>query len=519
MLSRLKADSRWLLSAMLLVWLCGQSGAAESLERTGTQWSPFIEWALRNESIKGNPFDVSAAATFTHVESGAQRTTPMFFAGGKSWKFRFTGTHPGRWDFTTGSTDPELDGRSGTVTIRSNDDAYGFVTHVGNKWARPFGSDGTPRGLVPQFVMYGHPGTFYGKPDRVDADIRTFIGEHGFTGFHVPVFCRWFDIEHDRANEIPSNDPGPDPRTFEALEMLITKVHAAGGVVHLWEWGDESRRQTPRKWGINGTIDKRLQRYIAARLGPLPGWTMGYGFDLDEWVNEKQLGEWRAHMHKHMGWPHMLGGRHGDPNRGLDHSSAVSWNRRLDYSSFEHHRPNFDVYRASLQAVPGQPAFSEDRFRIRQSKQYRDKDYDEDMTRRGLWHSTMAGGVANIWGRLDNDLAINKGGGASLPYEHPEWIRTWADFFKKRFTLDAEPALELTNGHCLKRRTGEHFVFYREDTNSIQMDLSRMNGDRPAIAVDTLRRYREISLGRLSTKNQTWSAPYKSDWAIAVGSL
>ena len=53
------------------------------------------------------------------------------------------------------------------------------------------------------------------------------------------------------------------------LELLITKVHAAGGLVHIWAWGDEARRWTPVRWGKNGKVDKRLQRYIAARLGPL----------------------------------------------------------------------------------------------------------------------------------------------------------------------------------------------------------------------------------------------------------
>jgi len=73
--------------------------------------------------------------------------------------------------------------------------------------------------------------------------------------------------------------------------------------------GDESRRQTPiRLGGRNGPADRRLQRYIAARLGPMPGWTMGYGYDLDEWAAEKDLREWHAHMHRHFGWPHMLGG-------------------------------------------------------------------------------------------------------------------------------------------------------------------------------------------------------------------
>ena len=63
--------------------------------------------------------------------------------------------------------------------------------------------------------------------------------------------------------------PRPDLRTFDALELLIRKTNAAGGIVHIWAWGDESRRQTPiRLGGKNGPADRRLQRYIAARLGP-----------------------------------------------------------------------------------------------------------------------------------------------------------------------------------------------------------------------------------------------------------
>ena len=509
--------------AMTLVWLAialavpPPAVRAEQLERrTGTQWAPFVQWKLPNKSIDGNPFDLTAIVTFTHESSGESRQTAMFYVGDDRYAFRFAGTRAGQWTFVTKSSDPDLDGRRGAVTIQANEQTLGFVTGSGSKWARQAG-DGRPRAFVPQYVMYGHPGTFHGQAEKIEADIRAFIHQHGFTGFHVPVYCRWFNIEHDRSSGIRSNDPNPDARTFEALELLITKVHAAGGAVHLWAWGDESRRQTPAKWGINGAADRRLQRYIAARLGPLPGWTMGYGFDLDEWVTEEQLGQWRDHMHQQLGWPHMLGGRHGDPNQGLDHSSAVSWNRRTDYASYEHHRPTYDVYVAALAAVPGKPAFSEDRFRIRQSRQYRSKDYTEEMTRRGLWHSAMAGGVANIWGRLDGDLEINMGRGASRPYDHPHWIKTCSKFFEHRFQLDSTPHNGLSDGLCLKRASGGQWLFYRQDAGSIQLDLSAAPGPQPAVAVDTKKPYQEIGLGRLAARQQTWQAPYPSDWAVAVG--
>jgi len=93
--------------------------------------------------------------------------------------------------------------------------------------------------------MYAAPKYFHDNPNKIDTDIKSFLVEHGFNGFHVVGSCQWFDIDKLKSSEI--RVPNPDPRTFEALELLITKVHAAGGMVHLWMWGDEARRWTPRR--------------------------------------------------------------------------------------------------------------------------------------------------------------------------------------------------------------------------------------------------------------------------------
>ena len=500
-------------SAVTTSGVCG----ADLGHRAGRQWRPYLEWNVTNETFEGNPFDLVATVTFVHSESSEKRTTEMFYDGDHTWKFRFTGTRPGNWRLTTSSADPELDGRRGTITVAPNDYAYGFVTHVGNKWARPSGSDGALQAFVPQYVMYDGPAAFYGKPKKIDDDIRTFIVEHGFTGFHVPVFCRWFDLEQERSNAIRASDPNPDHRTFQSLELLICKVHAAGGGVHLWTWGDDQRNMTPARWGINGNVDKRIQRYIAARLGPLPGWTMGYGFDLDEWVKVSELEVWRDYVHAHLGWPHLLGGRPAGPNQGMDHSRSERWNKSLDYASYEHHRPTYEVYAAALEVFPDKPALSEDRFRIRQSSRYASKDYSMETTRQGLWKSAMAGGVANIWGNLigsEGSVDTNRYG--SFPYPKPHWIKTCSEFFRDRFFLDMVRDNSITDGVCLKRLGGECYVFYKEDTTSIRMDLSKMPKAQPAIAVDALKPYHEIDLGQLSPKEHLWNPPYKSDWAIAV---
>ena len=178
-----------LVSSMLFA-VTTEAGADNTLDRTGRQWAPFLEWTVKNPEYTGNPFDVIATATFTHVQSGEKRTTGMFYSGGGVWKFRFTGTRPGRWKFTTFSKQKRLNGLQGVVMIQPNHSGYGFVIGVKDKWARQRGVEGKPDAFVPQIVMYGHPKTFYRKPKQIDADIKTFITQHGFTGFHVPVFCR-----------------------------------------------------------------------------------------------------------------------------------------------------------------------------------------------------------------------------------------------------------------------------------------------------------------------------------------
>ena len=474
-----------------------------------------LEWFVESASWSGNPFDVVAQVTFVHESGAESRTTEMFYVGENRWGFRFTGTRAGTWEFVSSSSDRDLAGLSGRVRVEASPDpgGGGFVSHSGGKWIRT----GTGTAFVPQYVMSVGPQGYAADPGLIGQVVETFVVEHGFTGLQVPVWCRWFDIDEPRCDEL-GGDPSPDPRTFAVLESVIRAVYEAGGVTHLWAWGDDQRGWTPTflPGGINGVVDRRLQRYIAARLGPLPGWTMGYGFDLQEWVTASQLESWRTYMSARMGWPHLLGGRAGGPHSGTDHSPYIDWNEGLDYSSYEHWEPDYDVYRAAMTAIPDQPVFSEDRFRIRQPP--REKDYDMDETRRGLWHSTMAGGVANIWGNeTGSGEGASEGLATSAPYPRPEQIKTWATFFDNRFANDLLPCNTLSNAYCLKTPGSDFYVLYRSATDSIDIDLRSMNVERPAIAVDTREAYLEIDLGVLLPVQHTLALPRSSDWAIAIG--
>ena len=70
---------------------------------------------------------------------------------------------------------------------------------------------------------------------------------------------------------------------------------------------------------------------------------------------------------------------------------------------------------------------------------------------------------------------------------------------------------------CLRSAALQHYIFYREDTEELALGLDAMDGVQPAVAVDTRKPYAEIRIGELDRKRHLWRAPYRSDWAIAVG--
>jgi len=526
-------------------------------QTTGPQWYPCLEWAIKNPSFDGNPFDVEAKVEFTHARSGKSITTSMFYDSGDVWRFRFTGILTGEWSFQTSSDDEDLNGWAGKFNIEKNSNprAHGFITALGNKW----GWQGTEDAFIPQYVMGKDLNHFYDFDKRradeakIDAEIREFIIEHGFTGFHLLGLSRWFGLDGK-----VGKDPNPDPRTYEVVEAILRKVHGSGGACHIWLWGSDSGKTGEGPRHVVGApmneADRRNLRYLAARLGPVPGWTMGYGYDTENlWAPPQELEAWKGFLEARLGWDHFLGARVGfDENgprgpygkdlpkpplnekRNAPIGDAYTAWLGGDYIGYTGYRPLYDRYVEVLEHRPERPSFEEDRFRLRNVKQWLHKDYAPELTVKGLWHSAMAGGVANIWGNLLPDADVL----GSQSYDHGDvhikhLIKTYATFFRdkggfrKDFIRDnsvADPRTGTTEQSepadisvCLRDPARTHYVFYKENCSAIGMNLAEMQGPQRGVAVDAKSRYKEIDLGMLSADKHNWKAPYKSDWAIAVG--
>ncbi len=290
-----------------------------------------------------------------------------------------------------------------------------------------------------------------------------------------------------------------DQKTFDKLKMIITKVYAVGGCTHIWLWGDAQREQTSKSLagGIMGAEEKNLLDEIHKQLNALKGWTMGYGFDLWEWVEENQLKAWHDYLRQKEDWKHLLGAR-ASKNK-LDQIYD-----RLDYSSYEYHKPSYRDLRTMINKRPLKPSFSEDRYRIRTPSKYPQKDYDEEETRTGLWYHTMAGGVAAIWGNLD---------GAG-DYKNKDALKCFSVFWrdKKRFKREMIVDTTLSKAYCLTDYS--NYVFFQEETDKI--DFNFKGRRKRVIAVDTKMKYRELDLGRLRGGQHIFEAPYLSDWVLWI---
>ena len=536
--------------------------------KTVDRYEPFAEWELAYTEAEHEPHDVIATATFRHEEQELVRRSPLFFTGENTWRFRFTGEALGRWDVITAGPGA-LDGcRTSVTVVPAQERQRGFLETDGARWRW----SATGEAHVPQLVMSKRLDSYWtnGTVDHesIEREIQEFIVETGFTGFSKSsIGPQWFDIT-DGSSDTRSYGPDvvPDPRSFAVLEAFLVAAYRAGAHTHLWLWGSDAHRIG---WSHHGGPDgvggemsratRRLYRQVAGRLGPIPGWSIGYGYDLEHWTNAAKLQAWYDQLKGELGgWPHPIGARAdaGDDRSESDVTRSplregrdgIFWTGG-DYIGMYDYRVPYQWYRATraFGEDRSRPVLQEDRFRIRDSDRFFVKDYTPALTRRGLWQSMLAGGVGNIWGNLlpeDDNLgsqpydnhATAELQGVSFEVEEKEAIAAWSEFWIEdgRFRSDFEPVNHLTDdepgetiwderpsgdpvGVAVRSPERRHYVFYRECTDSLRMDLRGMIGTQPAIAVNTITGTR-TDLGTIQPRAyEPLDLPEKADWAVGVG--
>jgi len=530
-------------------------GALPSAEKSARDLGTFrtrvwetLEFTLENTTWAGNPFDLAALVTFRH--SKEVRKTEMFYAGGNTWKFRFTPTRPGAWEFATSSKDPDLDGYRGRILAgpRASRLIKGFLTHVGNKFAIMEEDADHLEGYVYQVFMnqqdfeqqHKHPSRILGNPERVGLVAKYWENtvDNGFSIYFFAVFYSWFKMGALSIEDFPTNtDPAldtPDLDLFRTLEYAIKYAHRRGGRTHIWAWGDNDRKQTPNHLGdgFRGKRHLRLIRYIAARLGPLPGWSMNFGFDTIELPRaERDTAWWARELSRRMGWPHILTSRGwDDPSFGA-YSYAGFGGSPYDLKTSDKGPASYWEIREHLEARKDRPSLYEERhtynrWRCWPSHVPDPERLNETGSRRLIWWEAMAGGMGGFFGHFSE--RFNQYGPFKLEGPcgyHPESLkeafRTYNKFWRNgRLKLSMRPEesrLKGARGYCLVTKDKRHFVFFVEDADSLTVDLRGMPCSAPVTAVDAKAPYREIPKGNLGPGIHTIKLGKVSDWAIAVG--
>ncbi len=559
---------------------CPEPGCVDAACEEAMVWET-VQWTLGNPSYEGNPFDLIAKVIFTHDGTGERRVTEMFYTDDGEWGFRFTGTRTGTWTWESrcdGSmatdVDPDLHGHSGIVEVspQTNPEIKGFLTSVGNKYAEMDADIDDLKGVVFQVYMnqqdfeqqYNHSTRIWDDPASRRLMIEDYWEDaqnNGFDVVFVALFYSWFKqgaLDVDDCNA--ADYEAPDLEVFEALEYVIEYVHVRGGRVHIWAFGDNGRRQTANflPGGVMGAAHQRIMRTIAARLGPLPGWSMNFGFDTNELPDPEGLtSQWAGYLQQRLGWPHLLGARGWqNPMFGLNSYAGFSGSYELETTNKG--PASYAEIRADMDADPSRPHLYEERHTYERfhwvapdsctepgeapADQYGMSDgyacwprsssgtvenrLDVDGSRRLIWRETMAGGMGGFFGHFSTRFnaygPFSEACGCGF---HPPTLREdfrcfdafWdAGRLELDMTVDNERVSGAT-GYAMVTSDADRFVFFVEDAAQVSVDLSGMPGSQPVVMVDAKEDYHEIDSGHLSAGSHTLSMGHVSDWAIAVG--
>ena len=455
-----------------------------------------------------DPYDLNDGIVFTHTD-GTQILSRMYYTGGIDYNATFTPTIVGTWSYGVISGSSKLNGLTGTVEcLESN--ALGFLTKTGNKWKWSNG-----REFVPQLTQLAEINDYASGTSDLGIDMVDRIDDTGFNGVLVySVGGRWF---HINSWTVGASESTFDQTTFETIEDIQAEAYARGACVVLWWWGSSAQGASPAQLstGVNGAFDTKLQKYIASRLGPLPGIVHSFGFDADKYMTIPQLYAWRDNINLYID-PHykqFIGARPAGPNNGQDHSLYDAWNDVFDYASYDHKKPTYATFKAAVEHNT-KPVLSEDIFYVRTLDS---NDYTETDVYRSLYISTLAGGCGGIYNYVGATSS-----GPNTSFSKPYLVKNYHQFFygqTYRFLsgMVADSSIITGNQYAAREGNGK-YIFFNQDTTDVILNLSDMSGTQAIIYADAgTSNYTEHDAGNFLAGTHAFTNLGKRDWVFAVG--
>ncbi len=260
--------------ATLVGWAVGASAEPPStVERWGL-WEATFEGPA-----DGNPYlDVRFHAEF---RSGEKRlVVPGFYDGGHRYKLRFSPPEEGRWEFTTSSNVPALNGRRGAlIATAPGAENHGPVVPFNTYYLRY--ADGTP------YHQFGT--TCYAwvhQPEELQEQTLKTLAASPFNKIRFCVFPKSYVYNENDPERYPfvQRDDGtfdfdrPDPVFWAHFEKRILDLQRLGIQADIILWHPYDR------WGFSRMSDEqddRYLRYCIARLAAFRNvwWSLANEYD------------------------------------------------------------------------------------------------------------------------------------------------------------------------------------------------------------------------------------------------
>lgn len=268
----------------------------------------------------GNPFlDVKLHAYFSQANRSVRVTG--FYDGENQYVLRFMPDTVGEWSFVTSSSLPELDGKSGTLTVSPAREGVHGPVRVRNRFHFAY-DDGTP--------YYPFGTTCYAwthQPLAMQAQTLESLAATSFNKIRMAVFPKDYPFNTNEALQpiYMEREDGtidfdrPNPAAFRHLETQIGKLADLGIEADLILFHPYDR------WGyatMSEAQNLRYVEYVAARLSAFRNVWWALANEYDFLLDTIPVQTWDRFCHileENDPVQHLRSIHNGDQNMNFDH--------------------------------------------------------------------------------------------------------------------------------------------------------------------------------------------------------
>lgn len=450
------------------------------------KWKRF-ELSFTNNNWSGNKWDLEFKGNFTSP-SDQQLTQWGFYAGqiggNDTWKIYFMPDEIGTWTFETQSTDPDLDGKTGSFNcIESR--LEGQLLQNGNRWKMKDGGPDFPNifssrlvvegSAQPRWLFRSEPASATTIIDYLDT-VKNEVGVR-LTGDFSAIAIRktgWAASFPDEAFPYVYGQEGDDFNLifWNRLNEKLDMARDRGIGFYLMVYSDDEMR--PNLFGVTpqSTKEIRLFRYIIARLACYPIILWDSGIDIGEYRSNSWIDWFADWFLANDPWQHPVSSRTGGGSGGKFPTNATY------YSEGGRGDGTNDIpSRSDLLAIFNDrsvPTVLTDHYRPFISR----GNWDNDSIRRLLWRCLLTGGIGSYPDYLQGaDADIDVG----VIEQGREFIYNAVTFFKN--TIGDFDRLAFHDGLIVSgddaicsADPGKEYIVYDKNGGDITIDLSDASG-------------------------------------------